>query len=77
MTIPTSSDEMTAENVTALVRSRYPDAVIGTVEVVGAHVFGSGDVSTAGRIEVRVGDVTGAELPELLVIKVARDLYFR
>jgi hypothetical protein len=70
--IPTSPDEMTSERVTHLVRSRYPDAVIGTVEVVGTHVFGEGDVSTAGRIEVRVGEVSGAELPERLVIKVAR-----
>ena len=72
MTIPTSPSEITPESVTALIRSFHPDASVGGVEVVAAHVFGEGDVSTAGRIEVDVREVSGADLPARLVIKVAR-----
>ncbi|MFN8019314.1 MAG: phosphotransferase [Acidimicrobiales bacterium] len=72
MTIPTDPSEVTATSVTELVRTRHPDATIGEVEVVEAHLFGGGDASTAGRIDIRVADVSGVELPERLVVKVAR-----
>jgi hypothetical protein len=72
MTIPTSPGEITPESVTDLIRTKHPDASVGDVEVMAAHVFGEGDVSTAGRIEVEVREVSGADLPNRLVIKVAR-----
>lgn len=70
--IPAEAADINVEGVAELIRTRCPDAVIGAVEVVSAHVFGTGDVSTAGRIVVRLADVTGADLPGQLVIKVAR-----
>jgi hypothetical protein len=63
---------MTAANVTDLVRTRFPEASIGSVDVVSEHLFGSGEVSTAGRVVIRIGDVDGAVLPNQLVVKVAR-----
>jgi hypothetical protein len=70
--IPTEPGEISAESVTALIRTRCPDATIGAAEVVSSHVFGTGEVSTAGRIVVGIAGVTGATLPDQLVIKVAR-----
>lgn len=72
MTVPTTASEMTPENLTDLVRTRFPDASVGSVDVIRTHLFGDGDVSTAGRIEIRISEVGGAVLPDRLVVKVAR-----
>lgn len=72
MTIPTSAAEITPRSVTDLIRTLHPEATVGAVDVVAAPVFGEGDVSTAGRIEIDIRDVHGADLPNRLVVKVAR-----
>jgi len=72
MSIPTSSDDMTAASMADLVRTRFPGATVGSLEVIARHIFGEGDVSTAGRIVVALDDTDPDELPERLIVKVAR-----
>ncbi|HVN50441.1 MAG TPA: phosphotransferase [Acidimicrobiales bacterium] len=72
MTIPTSPTDITPGSITDLIRTVHPEATVGAIEVVAAHVFGEGDVSTAGRIEIEIREVRGADLPRRLVVKVAR-----
>lgn len=49
MDIPFSPFAITPELMTVIVRRRYPEAQVTSVDIVRAHEYGEGDVSPASQ----------------------------
>lgn len=60
--------------MTEIVRVRYPEAQVTSVEIIKAHEYGEGDVSTSSRATVRLTyNDNGSELPQDIVLKLSFD----
>lgn len=74
MDIPLSPFDITPELMTGIVRRRYPEALVTAVEIVRAHEYGEGDVSTSSRATARLAYSDPAcELPKDIVLKLSFD----
>ena len=74
MEIPLSPFDITPELMTGIVRRRYPEALVTAVEIVRAHEYGEGDVSTSSRATARLAYSDPAcELPKDIVLKLSFD----
>ena len=75
MQIPFSPFDITPELMTAIVRQQYSDAEVATVEIVKAHEYGEGDVSTSSRATARLTYTaqTQPALPQEVVLKLSFD----
>ena len=74
MDIPFSPFAITPELMTVIVRRRYPEAQVTSVDIVRAHEYGEGDVSTSSRATARLtySDIE-SELPRDIVLKLSFD----
>ena len=69
--LPTSPDELTVDNLNAVIAALDPTALIDGFEVLENHVYGSGMASTSGRIVLRPQWRNPEGLPARMVMKVA------
>lgn len=74
MQIPFSPFDISPELMTGIPHRRYPEAEVTGVEIVKAHEYGEGDVSTSSRATARLtyGDAS-PELPRDIILKLSFD----
>jgi hypothetical protein len=75
-TLPTRAEDLSVDVLNRVMASWVPGASLTSFEVVETHVWGSGQVSSAGRIVIKptYANDTPTGLPNHIVIKVAKTL---
>jgi hypothetical protein len=72
--LPTDPGDLTVEVLNQVIAAHSPGVVLTSFDLVESHVWGGGEVSSAGRVVIAPAYAAPApsELPAKLVIKVAR-----
>jgi hypothetical protein len=71
---PTGPEGLTLELLNGVVQAQTPGAALAGFRVVDSHLWGSGEASSAGRVDIEVdyAPASPAGLPRRLVAKIAR-----
>jgi len=70
--LPVSPDDLTVDNLNAVIADLDPSALLDGFEVIESHVYGGGAASTSGRIVLSpLYRTPSGDLPAHLVMKVA------
>ena len=72
--LPTGPEGLTTDLVARLVAEQVPGARVSGMEIIDSHLWGSGEASSAGRIDIAVDYAAGSPegLPRRLIAKIAR-----
>jgi hypothetical protein len=72
--LPTGPEGLTLELLNSVLRTQVPGATIDGFRVIDSHLWGSGEASSAGRVDIEVdyGEGSPLTLPNRLVAKIAR-----